>query len=566
MRSPTSTGSARDLGCESDEDSHQSSTSPTRFPRSTRQLPIHLPCPPRALGRVKKKEEEESDASSNNNNNGVSSGSGCGGCTCTNNNNSSSTYYSGSGSSNHTASSVVSSSSFEEAASADGDGLVTPEGYTNTLTTNRHGQPPPRIPRAWCLDLGREIGSRPKDAPARVFFAMDGQGLSCVAKVFANRSHATAELAVLRELARLRQLQQGQPHQYQALQDPEQSGGSLLLPTEVFEADEQEAEAETVTGTAEKAAAVLALVMPVFGRSLADLMMTPQGDSGTGRAFSHQELVGIAEQLLQAVHYLHQNGIAHLDIKPHNILARTPLSCSPYHHPIEIRLIDFGSAAIGVVNAECGADGAVSVSVRFVAQVIHSTVRYAAPEVCSASGMWAGPSLAMDVWMVGATLMHLLTGRMPYAAEAAEVNDLWRLAGMIHNREVRLEDEIPSLGRPLWVPLLRACLQHRHSAAELLGLVPSADADGNTVASLENTRSAADAVAAQVLMMRVDWVGGNLGLMPASLPLNNSKFQFQFKHSMLDDEDGCEPCLPLSLRASDEAFQDRGGVVDDGFS
>ena len=103
----------------------------------------------------------------------------------------------------------------------------------------------------------------------------------------------------------------------------------------------------------------------------------------------------VFHQICVALQFCHQRGVAHLDIKPENILCDALGS--------SIRLADFGTS--GEMQ-----DGLVSAA--------HGTLQYNPPEV-----LMGGTSLrgeAVDVWSLGMLLHVLLTGTWPFNANDPE--------------------------------------------------------------------------------------------------------------------------------------------------
>ncbi|XP_044754109.1 death-associated protein kinase related isoform X1 [Coccinella septempunctata] len=109
--------------------------------------------------------------------------------------------------------------------------------------------------------------------------------------------------------------------------------------------------------------------------------------------FEEVEARKVMRQILEGVAYLHSRNIAHLDLKPQNILLATEDSCD------DIKLCDFGISKV----LEPG------VKVR----EILGTLDYVAPEVLSYEPI----SLATDIWSIGVLTYVLLSGFSPFGAD-----------------------------------------------------------------------------------------------------------------------------------------------------
>ena len=111
--------------------------------------------------------------------------------------------------------------------------------------------------------------------------------------------------------------------------------------------------------------------------------------------FTLKEASEIMIQLLDAVSYIHERGIIHRDIKPHNMF---------YLPNGTVKLADFG-----IAQTQDEDDTNLGV---------FGSVFYLAPEVCSGEPA----SIQSDIYSCGITYFQLLTGHLPF--EDGEANDI----------------------------------------------------------------------------------------------------------------------------------------------
>ena len=155
----------------------------------------------------------------------------------------------------------------------------------------------------------------------------------------------------------------------------------------------------------------------VEGRTLAQLVR----DDG---ALSPDEAAPLLRQAADALAAAHASGIVHRDVKPSNILVTAEG---------QVKLSDFG-----IARAE--ADASLTQT-----GLVTGSPAYLAPEV--ASGQLA--TAAADVWSLGATTFHALSGRPPY-----EVGD--NLMGALYRI---VHEDPPRLANAGWLaPLLASTM------------------------------------------------------------------------------------------------------------
>eukprot|EP01125_Pyxidicula_operculata_P001100 TRINITY_DN10_c0_g1_i3.p1 TRINITY_DN10_c0_g1~~TRINITY_DN10_c0_g1_i3.p1 ORF type:complete len:224 (+),score=79.08 TRINITY_DN10_c0_g1_i3:645-1316(+) len=104
--------------------------------------------------------------------------------------------------------------------------------------------------------------------------------------------------------------------------------------------------------------------------------------------YSERDAAGIIRQILEAVDYMHRNGVAHRDLKPENLLCSGPDNS-------EIKITDFGLSkdfASAQLKTSCG------------------TPDYVAPEVL----MGKQYDNSVDIWSIGVITYILLCGFPPF--------------------------------------------------------------------------------------------------------------------------------------------------------
>lgn len=109
-----------------------------------------------------------------------------------------------------------------------------------------------------------------------------------------------------------------------------------------------------------------------------------------------KDVVRLMRQILEAVHFLHDRNIAHLDIKPQNLLLTSAFPQG------DILLCDFGISRVIGKGTEI--------------REIVGTPDYVAPEVLQYEPI----SLATDVWSLGVLTYVLLSGHSPFGGDTKQ--------------------------------------------------------------------------------------------------------------------------------------------------
>jgi serine/threonine-protein kinase len=130
-----------------------------------------------------------------------------------------------------------------------------------------------------------------------------------------------------------------------------------------------------------------------------------------------EEVLAVADQVLDALAAAHEKGVVHRDLKPENLfLTRDGV----------VKLLDFG---IGRLKELKG------VSTNTLSGATMGTPAFMAPE--QARGRWEDVDGQTDLWALGATLFTLLTGK--YVHEGQTVNETLALAVTQPARSIKAE-------------------------------------------------------------------------------------------------------------------------------
>jgi serine/threonine protein kinase len=185
-----------------------------------------------------------------------------------------------------------------------------------------------------------------------------------------------------------------------------------------------------------------------------------------------KSLAALAGELCGALHAVHQEGLAHRDVKPSNVLlsGTRPL------------LIDFGIARAAEDSRHTSTGGVIG------------SPGYMAPEQATA-GMSAEPG---DVFALGAVLVYAATGRGPFN----RLGETPSAAALLY-RVVHEEPDLAGVPESLQ-PLVRACLakrpEDRPTALAAAGLLAEADRSSGLWATRQPPGLAAELAAREAAM------------------------------------------------------------------
>ena len=164
-----------------------------------------------------------------------------------------------------------------------------------------------------------------------------------------------------------------------------------------------------------------------------------------GKPMPAQSAAGLLKTLAEAVHYAHQRGTLHRDLKPQNVL----LDAEDRPH-----ITDFGLAKQLTASNDLTQSGAVM-----------GSPSYMPPE--QATGRLAEIGPASDVYSLGAILYQMLTGKVPFSGATA-VDTLRAVVEQEPVAPAKLNDRVPADLETICLKCLEKKPERRYASARAL--------------------------------------------------------------------------------------------------
>ncbi len=183
-----------------------------------------------------------------------------------------------------------------------------------------------------------------------------------------------------------------------------------------------------------------------------------------GTQMSEPQVLGILQDVLKTLEFVHGHGVIHRDIKPHNIIRR--------QQDNKLVLIDFGAVKqIGTHLATT-----VGLGIASTASVVIGTNGYIPPE--QAVGH---PRLNSDIYALGMTAIQALTGLFPLQLpqDAYTGNLIWQ-------NQVNVSEQLAAVLNKM---IYRDCLGRYQSAAEVLNALKNITNFSSPTIALSGTTS-----------------------------------------------------------------------------
>ncbi|MHC5034726.1 MAG: protein kinase domain-containing protein, partial [Planctomycetota bacterium] len=154
------------------------------------------------------------------------------------------------------------------------------------------------------------------------------------------------------------------------------------------------------------------------------------------KQLSRQEICRMMVRVCDAIHYAHEHGVIHRDLKPGNIMV------DKINRP---RILDFGLSRLSVQDDE-------QVTMLTATGEVMGTPRYMSPE--QALGRPKDMDERTDVYMLGLILYELIVGVLPYPVQHARGLDLLRVVSTA--KPVRPSALHPTISQDLEIIMLKA--------------------------------------------------------------------------------------------------------------